>query len=106
MRRRRKGHLFSSKKQSYPGLLSFILGLISIVSLILVIYRTFLNDGKALLQYGAVVFLCLLFALCGLIAGILARREPERVYVFAWLGVVLNSVVLALCFVIMYLGLM
>lgn len=106
MRKRHRRHLFNSRKQSWPGLISFSLGVISTVSMILVIYGCYERGGRALVQHGAVAVLCLFFALAGLIIGILARREPERIYLFAWLGILLNSLVVAGCFVIMYLGLM
>ena len=80
------------------------LGLISVISTLLMIYLTYLNGGQAQLRYGAVVFVCLIFAVTGLILAILSRREPDTWYFFSYLGMVLNGLVLAGCFLMMYLG--
>ena len=45
------------------------------------------------------------FALAGIILGILSRREPEKMYLTSYLGILLNGLVLALGFVLMYMGL-
>lgn len=103
--RRHHGHLFSSKEISVTALISVILGAISVFSCGSMIYLTYENGGRAQLRYGGVVFICLFFSLLGLVLAILSRREPEKQYFFSYLGMVLNGLVLALGFVIMYLGL-
>lgn len=97
--------MFNSKEVSSRALLSVALGVISVVSCSLMIYLTYLNDGRAQLRYGGVVFLCLFFSLAGLILAILSRREPEKRYWVSYLGMVLNGGILVLGFVIIYLGL-
>lgn len=97
--------MFNSKEVSFRALLSVALGVISVVSCSLMIYLTYLNDGRAQLRYGGVVFLCLFFSLAGLILAILSRREPEKRYWVSYLGMVLNGGILVLGFVIIYLGL-
>ena len=97
--------MFNSKEVSSRALLSVALGVISVVSCSLMIYLTYLNDGRAQLRYGGVVFLCLFFSLAGLILAILSRREPEKRYWVSYLGMVLNGGILTLGFVIIYLGL-
>ncbi|SEA03025.1 hypothetical protein SAMN02745687_01494 [Lachnospiraceae bacterium NK3A20] len=104
--KRPRSYLFTSKKQSYPGLISLVLGVICVISVAAMIYLTYQAGGKAQLRYGAVVFICALISLAGLITGILARREPDRIYLFAYIGIALNAAVLAVSFTIMYLGLL
>ena len=97
--------MFNSREVSTRALLSVALGVISVVSCSLMIYLAFLNGGQAELRSGGVVFLCLFFSLAGLILAILSRREPEKRYWVSYLGMVLNGGILALGFVIIYLGL-
>ena len=103
--KKRHGHLFNSKEISTRALLSVAVGLISVIACGIMIYLTYLHGGTAELRYGAVVFLCLFFSLAGLILAILSRREPEKRYSVSYLGMILNGAVLALGFVVMYLGL-
>jgi predicted membrane channel-forming protein YqfA (hemolysin III family) len=103
--KRLRGHLFSSKEQSTKALLSVILGSISLLASGTMIYLAYKNNGQAQLRYGGVVFICLFFALAGIILGILSRREPEKFYLTSYLGVVLNGAELVLGFILMYLGL-
>ncbi len=103
--RRLHGHLFNSREQSTNALLSVLLGSISLLSCGIMIYLAYKNGGQAQLRYGGVVFICLFFALIGIILGILSRREPEKMYLTSYIGIVLNGLVLLLGFVLMYLGL-
>ena len=98
--------LFTTKKQSPRAWLSTSLGVISLVSVVTALYLTFRNGGAARLQYGAAVLLSFLFALGGFVLGVLSRREPDRFYLFSYLGMALNGVVLLLCAVILYYGLL
>ena len=68
------------------------------------VYLTYKNGGQAQLRYGCVVFICLFFFLAGMILAILSRREPEKFYLTSYLGMLLNGLVLAFGFVVMYLG--
>lgn len=103
--RRPHSYLFNSKKQSTTAGVACILGLISLVSCIMMYYETYRNGGVAQLRYAAVVIVCLIFSFIGLILAILSRREPDRIYFFSYLGMILNGTTLGLCFVTMYLGL-
>lgn len=102
--KRPRSYLFTSKKQSTRALISTILGLISIISSTMMIVLTYRNNGVALFRYGAVIFVCLFFSLAGLILGILSTRETDKWHFFSWVGIVLNALVLFLCFAAMYLG--
>ena len=68
------------------------------------VYLTYKNGGQAQLRYGGVVVICLFFSLAGMILAILSRREPEKFYLTSYLGMLLNGLVLAFGFVVMYLG--
>ncbi len=103
--RRKHGHLFNSREVSTGALLAVMLGGISLTACCVMIYLAYKNGGQAQLRHGGVVFICLFFALAGMILSILSRREPEKRYVVSYLGMILNGAVLGLGFVLMYLGL-
>ena len=103
--RRKHGHLFNSREVSTGALLAVMLGGISLTACCVMIYLAYKNGGQAQLRHGGVVFICLFFALAGIILGILSRREPEKFYLTSYLGVVLNGAELVLGFILMYLGL-
>lgn len=103
--KRPRSYLFRSRKQSTTAGISCSMGAISLISCLLMYYKAYQNGGKAQLSYAAVVFVCLVFSLIGMVLAILSRREPDRVYFFSYLGMILNGLVLVLCFVTMYLGL-
>lgn len=81
------------------------LGGISLTACCVMIYLAYENGGQAQLRCGGVVFICLFFALTGMILSILSRREPEKQYIVSYLGMLLNGAVLCLGFALMYLGL-
>jgi len=69
------------------------------------IYGAYKNGGQAEPRHAAVVFVCLVLSLAGLILSILSRREPDRNYLFSYAGMVLNTIVIVFCGYVMYLGL-
>ena len=83
-----------------------ILGTICLVSCIYMIYGAYKNGGQAEPRHAAVVFVCLVLSLVGLILAILSRREPDRHYLFSYVGMALNAFVVVICALIMYLGLL
>lgn len=81
-----------------------ILGVISLSSLVYIIYKSYTNAGKVPLQYGAVAFLTMIFAFAGIVLGVLSKSERDKFYFFSYLGIVLNVLVLAALSVILYAG--
>ena len=73
----REGYIFTDKKNPKWGIMSTILGLIAGVSIGLAIHRTYLNQGAALMQYGAVVLLAMFYAAAGLVLGIRSLMEKD-----------------------------
>ena len=100
----RRGYIFTDKKESKQGILSSVLGTLSLASLIAAVYLTFQNQGVAPVKYGVVGLLCLIFSGTGLTLGILARMEEDKFYLFAWVGIVLNLLTLAGISFILYAG--
>ncbi len=101
---RDKGFIFTNKKHTEKGIMSTILGVLSILSVGAAIYLTYRNGGNAQPQYAAAVFLVTLFSLAGLVLGILSRVEKDNYYLFPHLGIGLNVFCLAAISYILYAG--
>lgn len=84
--------------------MSAILGIISMASVIIVIYLTYLREGNATNGYAMTGVLATIFSLVGLGLGLVSLREKETYKLFPWLGTVLNVLVLAGMAFLIYLG--
>lgn len=100
----RFGYKFTKKKHPEKGIMSASLGLISTVSVCLTVYLTFCNRGIAAPQYGCVVFLSLVFAIAGIVLGIMAVIQKDIYRFFPVTGLLFNGVALFMCFSLLYLG--
>ena len=101
---RRGGYIFTAKKHPEKGIMSTILGVISIVSIVTAVYLAYKNGGSAAPQYGAAVLFCTLFSLAGVVLGVLSRMEKDRYYLFSHLGIGLNLAALCMVSMILYAG--
>lgn len=97
-------YIFTNKKESKKGIMSAVLGLIALVSLFFAVYETFRNQGQALIKYGVAALFALLFALAGMVLGIMSKMEEDRFYLFSYLGIILNLLAIAGIGFIIYAG--
>lgn len=84
--------------------MSTILGIISTVSLGIVVYLTYRQGGAATVGYGVTGLLATLFSIVGLALGIITVRNKEYYRLFPWLGIGLNLLALGSISLILYLG--
>lgn len=96
--------IFTNKFSSPKGIMSTILGVLDIVALIYIIYLTYQNEGIAHARYGASGFLITVFSFVGLILGIISKTEPDRFYLFSYLGILFNVVALGGISFVLYAG--
>ena len=96
--------IFTNKKESKKGIMSAVLGIIALVSLFFAVYETFRNQGQALVKYGVAALFALLFALAGIVLGIMSKMEEDRFYLFSYLGIILNLLAIAGIGFIIYAG--
>ena len=94
-------YIFTNKKESKKGIMSAVLGIIALASLFFAVYETFRNQGQALVV--AALF-ALLFALAGVVLGIMSKMEEDRFYLFSYLGIILNLMAIAGIGFIIYAG--
>ncbi len=97
-------YIFTDKHETKKGIFSTVLGAIALVSVAAAVYGTFCNQGQALVKYGAAVLFALLFALAGLVLGVMSKMIKDRFYVFSYLGITLNLLTLAAIGFILYAG--
>ncbi len=56
------------------------------------------------MSYGATAFLCTIFSAVGIILGYMGKNEPEKFYLFSYIGIGLNVLDLMLASMILYAG--
>jgi len=105
LRRRKKGgYIFTNKNYPNKGIMSTILGVISICSIVLAVYLTFRLNGEAVLRYGASLFLTTIFSMIGLGIGVASRMEKDKYYLFSYIGIVTNFLAIVAISFILYAG--
>lgn len=100
----KKGYKFTNKKHSAKAVMSTVFGVLSDVSLGVLVYLSYLCGGQVPVNYGIAVILALLFAITGCLLGVLAWQEREMFKIFAVIGLVLNGVALLSVSGILYAG--
>ncbi|MBR5579100.1 MAG: hypothetical protein IKW28_08925 [Lachnospiraceae bacterium] len=101
---KKRSFIFTNKRHTRRGIMSSILGIISLVSLVIAVYQTYQAAGQAGDNLGLVGFVSLVFAITGIGLGYFGRLEQDRFRLFAYLGLVLNFLVLAAISFILYAG--
>ena len=84
--------------------MSTILGILDLAALVYIFYLTYQNGGVALARYGTTGLLITVFSFVGLILGIVSKTEPDRFYLFAYLGILFNVIALGGVSFVLYAG--
>lgn len=101
---KKNGYIFTNKEHTRKGIMATILGIISIATLIYTVLMSYRQDGNVPRQYGAAAMLVMVFAFAGIILGVISRMERDKYYLFSYLGIALNVLVLAAISIILYAG--
>ncbi|MCR5032097.1 MAG: DUF6142 family protein [Lachnospiraceae bacterium] len=101
---RSRSYMFTNKRHSELSIMSSVLGVISVISLVLVVFLSYKNEGTPSARYGAVCVLSLVFSLSGIILGVAGRMQRDSFYFFAYLGIALNVAALFIISAILYAG--
>ena len=99
-----KGYKFTNKKHPEKGIMSTILGMISLGAVGNAVYQTYLAKGVAGSNMGVVGLMTTLFSAVGLVLGYMAKKEQDKFRFFSYLGMILNVMALASISVILYAG--
>ena len=74
----RRHYIFTDKRESKKGILSAMLGAMSLISVFLTVYFTWQNHGTAYVRYGVVALLCLIFSAAGNCVSEAFRKGDRR----------------------------
>ncbi|MCR4589175.1 MAG: DUF6142 family protein [Lachnospiraceae bacterium] len=96
--------MFTNKRHNEFSIMSSVLGVISVISLVLVIWFSYRTGGAPNARYGAVCVLALVFAVTGIILGVAGRMQRDAFYFFSYLGITLNVIALFIISGILYAG--
>ncbi len=97
-------YIFTNKEHPKQAIMSTVLGVLSVASLILAGYFSYMDKGAENMRYGLACFLAMLFAFVGVILGVLGRMEREKFYLFSYVGIALNLIAIGLVSLILYAG--
>jgi hypothetical protein len=100
----RDRYMFTDNRHPEKGVMSAILGCISVGAIIAAVVFTYNNGGQAQLRYAAAVMVAACFSVAGIILGIMSRFERDIFKLFPNLGIILNSLSLAFIIFILVLG--
>ena len=84
--------------------MALMLGGISCAALAGILYNVFREARPASMRDAAATLVCLVISITGMIMGILSCTEADTLRVISWLGILLNAIVVAFCFIAMYNG--
>lgn len=101
---KKKGYKFTNKTHSPKAVMSTVFGILSCVSLVAVVYLSYIQGGEVPVNYGIAGILILVFAIVGMVLGVYAVRERDKYKFFAWLGVLCNFAALACLSGVLYAG--
>ena len=101
---KKNSYMFTSKQHTQKGIMSTILGVISLVTLVYTIVMSYLKAGDIPRQYGVAAMLVMIFAFVGIILAAISKTERDKFYLFSYIGIVLNVLVLVVISVILYAG--
>ena len=101
---RKPSYIFTNKRHSNRAIMSTILGTISTMSLVAVIYLTYAQNGNAPAGYGITGLLIALFSIVGLILAVVTISQKDRYKLFPCLGLILNLVSLLGIGLVVYAG--
>ena len=100
----KNGFIFTNKSHTQKGIMATILGVISLVTLVYTVAMSYWSAGDVPEQYGAAVFLVMIFALVGTVLGAISRTERAKYYFFSYLGILLNVLALGGVSAVLYAG--
>ena len=101
---KRKNFIFTNKKHSERAIMGTILGVISLVSMGIVIFLSYQKNGETPVSYGLTGLLATIFSMIGLILGILTLQEKENFRLFPWLSTILKVLALSVMGFLLYAG--
>ncbi len=95
---------FSNKTHPLLGIMSFLLGVISVGAFVAAITLSVRAGGEVAVQYVLAVILGAVMSVAGVVLGIIARRKRECYYLFPNMGIALNGLMIVIIWVMITEG--
>ena len=95
---------FSVKETKSATVFGVVLGILSLITVITVVYLTFLANGEATVSYAFAGFLASAFSVTGLVLSILCMNDQYQPHILGWVGLFTNGSALIMMAVILYFG--
>ena len=104
MKKSQRKYIYSNKEHTKKGIFSTILAALSFIFLMLMIIVSYSKRGDVGGSFGATAFLCTVFAAVGIILGALGKSEPDKFYLFSYIGIGWNVCDILIVSAILYAG--
>ena len=104
MKNNKHKYIYTNKKHTLKGIFSTILAVVSFTALTLLIVASYKAEGDISATFGAIAFFCTVFSAVGIIVGLVGKNEPDKYYIFAYIGIVWNILDLFYVSGILYAG--
>ena len=104
MKKTQRKYIYSNKEHTKKGIFSTVLAVLSFIFLMLVIIVSYSRRGNVGGSFGATAFLCSVFSAVGIILGALGKSEPDKFYLFSYIGIIWNVVNMLIVSAILYAG--
>ena len=101
----RDRYMFTDNRHPEKGIMSAILGAVSVGAIVTAVVFTYRDGGQAQLRYAAAALVAAIFSVVGLILGIMSRFERDIFKLFPNLGIILNLLSIIFVVFILVLGL-
>lgn len=95
---------FAEKKHSQRGLVSTVLGGISLVIFVVLSYLAYYLDGQGGTYMGAIGLTGAVFSLIGVILGLVSFSEQNTLFLFSKIGSILSGCMMAVWIFVILIG--
>lgn len=103
---RKKRISFSEKKHSVKGIISLVIGIISIITLFVLFHFSALADGNGDIVLGLVGVILFLLSITGIVLGYQGYKEKDVYYYIPVIGIILNGIMFIILFLLYIVGLL
>ena len=102
----RARNIFTDTRHPEKGVMSAILGCISVTALAFAVVFTYRDGGQAQIRYAAAALVAAIFSVAGIVLGIMSRFERDIFKLFPNLGIILNLLSIIFIVFLLVLGFM
>jgi len=97
-------YIFTDKKHPPKAIMSSVMGLIANASIGYAIYASYKLKAEVTERLGATGVLIILMATVGLVLGYISKTEPNKFYLFSYIGIILNLFALLAVSMVLHAG--